>query len=82
MPSEKQKEEYMKRLGIGLSMILLCLVSICFAETSQKVKGPKLLIEERTVKLGEVQEGTVLEHTFKVQNPGDQPLRIEKVKPG
>ena len=82
MPSETQKEEDMKRLSIGLSMIFLCLVSICFAETSQRVKGPKLLIEERTVKLGEVKEGAILEHTFKVQNPGDQPLRIERVKPG
>jgi hypothetical protein len=81
-PSGTQKEGYMKRYIIGLSMILLCLASICIAETSQGVKGPKLLIVERTAKLGDVDEGAILEHTFKVQNPGDQPLLIEQVKPG
>ena len=72
----------MKKHGIVLSIILLCLTSICFAETPQEVKGPRLLIVEHSVNLGDVKEGATLEHTFKVQNPGDKPLQIEKVKPG
>jgi hypothetical protein len=73
----------MKRHSIGLSIIiLLCLMSICFAETPQEVKGPRLLIVEKSANLGDVQEGAVLEHTFKVKNTGDQPLQIERVKPG
>ena len=72
----------MKKQVVGVSILLFCLIGICFAETSQEVKGPKLIIVENSVNLGEVKEGTILEHTFKVQNPGDQPLQIERVKPG
>jgi hypothetical protein len=72
----------MKKLSMGLSIILLFLTSALLAETSRELKGPRLLIVDKSANLGDVKEGAVLEHTFKVQNPGDQPLRIEKVKPG
>jgi hypothetical protein len=41
-----------------------------------------MVLKEKTVDYKEVDEGEVIEHVFKVLNEGDQPLQIEKVKPG
>jgi hypothetical protein len=39
-------------------------------------------IEENYFNFQEVTEGSVLTHTFKILNKGDQPLKIRKVSPG
>ena len=44
--------------------------------------GPKLVIENKTFDFQKVDEGTILEHAFVVKNVGDQPLQIQKVRPG
>ncbi|NIR15196.1 MAG: DUF1573 domain-containing protein [Desulfobacterales bacterium] len=41
-----------------------------------------MFIKEKAVDYTGVDEGEVIEHVFKVTNLGDQPLQIEKVKPG
>jgi hypothetical protein len=49
---------------------------------AQKATGPRMVIKEKVVDYMEVDEGAIIEHVFKVFNSGDQPLQIEKVKPG
>jgi hypothetical protein len=41
-----------------------------------------MLLPERSFNFGDVEEGKVVEHTFKVLNKGGQPLEIRKVNPG
>ncbi|MGE3166721.1 MAG: hypothetical protein AB7O52_17600 [Planctomycetota bacterium] len=43
--------------------------------------GPKLVIENPNYDWGTVLQGTIVEHVFKVSNPGDMDL-ILSVKPG
>ena len=45
-------------------------------------KGPRMVVEGRQFDFNEVKEGTVLEHTFKIFNKGDEPLKIISVRPG
>lgn len=49
---------------------------------AQEATGPRMFIKEKAVDYTGVDEGEVIEHVFKVTNLGDQPLQIEKVKPG
>ena len=48
----------------------------------QDNKGPRMVVEGRQFDFNEVKEGTVLEHTFKIFNKGNEPLKIISVKPG
>ena len=48
----------------------------------QDNKGPRMTVEGREFDFKEVKEGTVLEHTFKIFNNGNEPLKIISVKPG
>lgn len=45
-------------------------------------KGPRISVEGREFDFKEVKEGTVLEHTFKILNIGEEPLKIISVRPG
>ncbi len=49
---------------------------------AQDNKGPRMTVEGREFDFKEVKEGTVLEHTFKIFNNGNEPLKIISVKPG
>ena len=49
---------------------------------AQEHKGPRVAVEGREFDFKEVKEGAVLEHTFKVLNKGDEPLKIISVRPG
>lgn len=49
---------------------------------AQDIQGPKMVLEELKFDFGEVKEGEVISHAFRVLNQGDQPLEIRKVKPG
>ena len=44
--------------------------------------GPKIFFEETVFDAKKIDEGSTIEHTFKVRNTGDQPLEIKQVKPG
>ena len=58
-------------------IILLCLCSVVMAQS-----GPKMVLKESTFDFGMANEGKVIEHTFFVENQGDQPLIIKRVDPG
>ena len=49
---------------------------------NQENKGPRIAVASREFDFKEVMEGTVLEHTFKILNKGDEPLNILSVRPG
>jgi uncharacterized protein DUF1573 len=58
------------------------MVLCCGMTFGQVNKGPKMVVEGREFDFKEVKEGTVLEHTFKIFNKGNEPLKIISVKPG
>ncbi|MBW2117450.1 MAG: DUF1573 domain-containing protein [Deltaproteobacteria bacterium] len=67
------------------NMVLACaFVSLFFGHfaLARELQGPKMFLEELKFDFGEVKEGVVVSHTFRVLNQGDQPLEIRKVKPG
>jgi hypothetical protein len=41
-----------------------------------------MVIKDKFADYQQVDEGEIIEHVFTVFNQGDQPLQIEKVKPG
>lgn len=72
----------MRKLSIGICIFILCFITHLSPGWAQKGTGPRMVLKEKTVDYKEVDEGEVIEHTFKVLNAGDQPLQIEKVQPG
>ena len=44
--------------------------------------APRMAFKEQIYDFKNVLEGEILTHTFQVMNEGDEPLRIEEVKPG
>jgi hypothetical protein len=68
-------------------LFLLLMVFCVFAFWGQSLqaqdqKGPRAAVEGREFDFKDVKEGTVLEHTFKILNKGDETLKIVSVKPG
>jgi hypothetical protein len=69
----------------SFKMALVCaFFSIFFARFAPALesRGPKMVLDELNFNSGEVREGNVVSHAFRVFNQGDQPLEIRKVKPG
>ncbi len=72
----------MKRLFTPASLcFLLCFALLSFSQ-AQTPSGPSMVLPERSFDFKEVEEGKVLEHSFKVLNKGNQPLEIKNVNPG
>lgn len=72
----------MKRLFVlASSGVLLCLALVS-RSPAQTFSGPSMVLPERSFDFTEVEEGSVVEHAFKVLNKGDQPLLITNVNPG
>ena len=47
-----------------------------------RINGPKIHIPEPKFHWGKVLQGAKIEHVYRVQNQGSEPLRITNVKPG
>ena len=72
----------MSRIWIfGMISFLLIAVNGQFA-LAQETSGPKMILQERLFDFGEVKEGKIIRHTFKVLNQGNESLEIKKVRPG
>jgi hypothetical protein len=85
-----------RRPGVGLGALLLALAlspalwigSVTaqddgFGPPAPPVEsGPRIKISEPDFDWGQVLQGEVVEHVYRVINEGDQPLRITQVKPG
>lgn len=72
----------MNRLLTLASLGLLLCSGLLTASLAQTLSGPSLVLPERSFDFREVQEGNVVEHTFKVLNKGNEPLEIRNVNPG
>ena len=71
----------MKLLSICAGIFLLFFV-VALPSNSQEVIGPRLVIDEKVFTHEEVEQGAIIEHIFKVRNPGNETLEIKKVVPG
>lgn len=72
----------MKRASLA-GFVLLSFFAFCaHATLSEAAPGPKMVVKQDTFNFGEVKEGKVIEHTFKVLNEGDAKLEIKNVRPG
>ena len=68
-----------------LLLSLLCVTLGFFCSPlspSQAASGPKMFIPQKDHDFKEANEGAVVEHTFTVENRGDEVLQIQKVNPG
>ena len=72
----------MKKLRIGIFVFIICFIMPLSLAWAQEDTGPRMVLKEKSVDYKEVDEGEVIEHVFAVFNQGDQPLQIERVKPG
>ena len=72
----------MKRLITLASLSVLLSVAPFTASLAQTPSGPSMILPERSFDFRDVEEGKVVEHTFKVLNKGNQPLEITNVNPG
>lgn len=78
----KKSEATMQRTLYAI--LILVLVSVGFAKpcSAEKGKVPVIELETTTYEFGQVSEGEVVTHDFKVFNRGDAVLEIKQVKPG
>ena len=72
----------MKRLFVLASSGVLLYLALVSPSPAQTLSGPSMVLPERSFDFNEVEEGSVVEHAFKVLNKGDQPLLITNVNPG
>ena len=72
----------MKKCLLLLLSSFLINAFLGYSIPAQEKQGPKMILEEERFDFGEVKEGEVISHSFKVLNQGDQPLEIKNVKPG
>ena len=54
---------------------------ISTVSSGQNKSAPKLFLENNYFDAGEVKQGSVINHVFKIKNNGDAPLEISSVKP-
>ena len=72
----------MKLFSTLASLCVLLCVALTLSSAAQTPSGPSMVLPERFFDFKEVDEGKVIEHTFRVLNKGDQFLQIRKVNPG
>jgi hypothetical protein len=72
----------MKRVFTLASLAVLLCFALASFSPAQTPSGPSMVLPERSFDFKEVEEGKIVEHTFKVLNKGDQVLEIKKVNPG
>ena len=54
---------------------------VALAQGKPAVKSPKVIVENKTVQVGEILEMQSVEHTFMIRNAGDAELQIIDVRP-
>ncbi|MFP4417449.1 MAG: DUF1573 domain-containing protein [Chitinivibrionales bacterium] len=59
------------------ALVLLMMVSLLFS-------APVIEVDSANYDFGAIQEGSVkvVKYEFKIRNTGDEPLKIEKLRPG
>jgi hypothetical protein len=64
----------------ALSLSIIIMVVSCFTVYGEEPLAPKIFFKEKSFAAGEVLEGTIVEHTYRVYNRGNGVLRINNVK--
>jgi len=76
----------MRRRLVAAALVLVFtagLFGVALAQGKKPAgKVSKVVIENKTVQLGEVVEGQDYEYTFKIKNAGEGELQIYSVRPG
>ncbi|MBE9572754.1 MAG: DUF1573 domain-containing protein [Proteobacteria bacterium] len=72
----------MRKICFVISLLVLCSIFCALPVEAQEIKGPLLVMEERSFDFKEVREGEILEHAFRIRNIGDRILEIKKVQTG
>jgi Protein of unknown function (DUF1573) len=62
-------------------LFVLLVMSLLAYTPARAIAAPKIELKDRVFNFGEVIEGQTVEHTFRVENRGDQPLEIQQLKP-
>ena len=70
------------RKTTNISLCLTIILLLCFNVWANETKGPSLIILEPNYDAKEVQEGTIIDHSFIFKNDGDALLEIKKINPG
>lgn len=68
----------MKKLA--LVFIAFLAFEASFAQSAETKKGPEITFEENSFDFGDIKEGDVVEHVFKFENTGTEPLIISNAK--
>ena len=72
----------MNKTLFGGFLLIICLFLCLPAGLAQQATGPRMAIDEKFFDAREVKENEIIEHTFTVNNTGDEVLEIRKVNPG
>ena len=72
----------MKRILHSILILLLVSISLAKPCPAEKDKVPVIEVDTTTYEFGQVSQGEVVTHDFKVFNRGDAVLEIKQVKPG
>lgn len=72
----------MKRVFTPASFFIVFFFVLLCSSPAQSLSGPSMALPEKSFNFNEVEEGKIVEHTFKVLNKGNQPLEITNVNPG
>jgi len=79
---ESNPESFFMRIITNFTLYVVISLLICFNVWADGTKGPSMSILEPVYDGREVQEGTIIDHTFRFKNDGDALLEIKKVSPG
>jgi hypothetical protein len=72
----------MQKLLYFFTLIFFFFCALLSASQAGYAAGPRMVIEDKSFDFKEVTEGSVVSHSFRVRNTGDEPLQIRKVRPG
>ena len=78
--NECMSKQMKKQLYITVASLLFIIINPGMGWSAESL-GPKMILKEKVFDAKEVREGDIIQHTFKVGNTGDQPLKITKVAP-
>jgi hypothetical protein len=70
----------MKKFFYFISLSALLVLLNYPVSLAQEISRPKMVLEEETFDAGEVREGGIIAHEFRVLNAGDSPLEIKNVR--
>lgn len=73
----------MKKSSIlGPFLLCLCLAFCGHPDLSGASTGPKMVLIQEEIDVGEIKQGNIIDQTFIVRNEGDTALEVKDVRPG